>query len=238
MTRMILLSTAFVAVVLAVLIYFDVQDQVLRLLMWIDSHGATGALLFILIMALAVILLLPGIMLTTGAGFAFGVLEGSVYVVLATTLGATVAFLLARHGFSRRAAAFVQRHETLKVISEELASEGWKIVLMTRLIPFFPFKLSNYAFGLTRFSLRGFVGGTFVGEIPFSVHNVYLGSIAADLVTLGQPDTDRTSLEWILYGTGFVVTVLTVIYLSALAGRALSKYVDPCDAKRGKDALA
>ena len=238
MARMILLSTAFVAGVLVALIYFDVQDQVLRLLMWIDGYGPTGALLFILIMALAVVLLLPGIMLTTGAGFAFGVVEGSVYVVLGTTLGATVAFLLARHGLGHRAARFFLRHEKLKVISDEFASEGWKIVLMTRLIPFFPFKLSNYAFGLTRFSLRGFVGGTFVGEIPLSVHNVYLGSIAADLATLGQRNTERTSLEWMLYGAGFLVTVLTVIYLGALARRALSRYVDSFDASGREDALA
>lgn len=188
-------------------------------------------------MTLVVILLLPGIIFTTGAGFVFGVVEGSICVVLGTTLGATVAFLLARHCFGHRAAAFVQRHERLKVVGDEFVSEGWKIVLLTRLVPFFPFKVSNYVFGLTRVSLRGFVGGTFVGEIPFSVHNVYLGSIAADLATLGQRNTERTSLEWMLYGVGFVAIVLIVVYLNALARRALSKYVDPCDAKRGGDAL-
>ena len=234
---MILFSTTFVAVVLAALIYFDTQDDILGLLEWADSQGRIGAFLFILIMTLVVILLLPGIIFTTGAGFVFGVVEGSICVVLGTTLGATVAFLLARHCFGHRAAAFVQRHERLKVVGDEFVSEGWKIVLLTRLVPFFPFKVSNYVFGLTRVSLRGFVGGTFVGEIPFSVHNVYLGSIAADLATLGQRNTERTSLEWMLYGVGFVAIVLIVVYLNALARRALSKYVDPCDAKRGGDAL-
>lgn len=234
---MILFSTTFVAVMLAALIYFDTQEDILRLLKWADSQGRIGALLFVLIMTLVVILLLPGVIFTTGAGFVFGVVEGSICVVLGTTLGATIAFLLARHCFGHRAAAFVQRHETLKVVGDEFVSEGWKIVLLTRLVPFFPFKVSNYIFGLTRVSLRGFVGGTFVGEIPLSVHNVYLGSIAADLATLGQRNTERTSLEWMLYGVGFVAIILIVVYLNTLARRALSKYVDPCDAKRGGDAL-
>jgi len=67
--------------------------------------------------------------------------------------------------------------------------------MLSRLVPFFPFKLSNYFFGLTRFSLRGLVFGTLVGIIPFSVHNVYLGAIAADLATLGTRTAHRTPLE-------------------------------------------
>jgi uncharacterized membrane protein YdjX (TVP38/TMEM64 family) len=114
----------------------------------------------------------------------------------------------------------------LQVVSEELTPHGWKIVLLTRLIPFFPSKISNYFFGLTQFSLSGFVGGSLLGFIPYSVHNVYLGSIAADITALGARNLDRTPLEWVLYGAGFIATVVTVIYLSRLARRALSRYTD------------
>lgn len=224
MIKVILASILFVGLVLVGLIFFDVQDQVHALLTWIDRQGLIGPLLFVAIMALVVILLVPGVMLTTGAGFAFGVIEGSIAVVLGTTLGATVAFLLARYGFGERAAGIVQRHARLKAISDEFAAEGWKIVLVTRLVPFFPFKLSNYVFGLTKIPLRGFVGGTLIGEIPLSVHNVYLGSMAADLATLGRHQAERTSLEWTLYGMGFIVAVLSVLYLAAWARHVLLTY--------------
>ncbi len=238
MIKVILVSTAFVGLFLAGLIYFDVQDQVLALLTWIEHQGVIGPVLFMLIMALVVVLLIPGVLLTTGAGFAFGVIEGSIAVVLGTTLGATVAFLLARYGLGDRASGIVRRHARLKAISDEFASEGWKIVLVTRLVPFFPFKLSNYVFGLTKISLRGFVGGTLIGEIPLSVHNVYLGSIAADLATLGQRQTERTSLEWTLYGIGFALAVLSVLYLAAWARRVLSSYDNSSKLERNGDALA
>lgn len=217
-------SVLLVAAVLGVLIYFDAHQEVLRLLEWLDAQGAWAPLLFILVMALVVVLVLPGVMFTTGAGFVFGVVEGTLYVVLGTTLGATLAFLMARHLFGARAARFVRAHARLRLVSEELAPQGWKIVALTRLVPFFPFKLSNYFFGLTRFSLRGFVSGTFVGIIPFSLHNVYLGSIAADIATLGAPRAERTPLEWTLYGAGFLATIAALIYLNRLARRALAKY--------------
>ena len=217
-------SALFVAVVIGVLIYFDTHEQVLQLLEWLDARGGWGPLLFILVMMLVVVLVLPGVMFTTGAGFVFGVVEGTLYVVLGTTLGATIAFLIARHLFGARAAHYVMTCAKLKLVSEELVPQGWKIVLLTRLVPFFPFKLSNYFFGLTRFSLRDFVLGTLLGIIPFSLHNAYLGSIAADIATMGARNTERTSLQWAFYGAGFLATIALLIYLNRLARRALAKY--------------
>ncbi len=222
----IIISILFVAAVLCLLLLFDVDAQVLRLLVWLDAQGAWASLLFVLIMAAVVVLLLPGVLFTVGAGFVFGVVEGGIYVVSGTTLGAVLAFLIARHLFGERATRLVLRHARLKLVSEELVPQGWKIVMLTRLVPFFPFKLSNYFFGLTAFSLRGFTGGTFLGIIPFSLHNVYLGSIAADIATLGTRNTDRTLLEWGLYGAGFFVAVGIVIYLNRLARRALARYTE------------
>lgn len=219
-------STLFVAVILGVLIYFDIQKQALLLLQWLDTLGVWALYLFTLIMALVVILLLPGVLFTIGAGFVFGVVEGSICVVLGTTLGATLAFLLARYLLGSRARRYVLSHTRLKFFSDELTPHGWKIVMLSRLVPFFPFKLSNYFFGLTPFSLSGFVGGTLLGIIPFSVHNVYLGSIAADITTLGVRHLDRSPIEWAFYIGGFLAVLITVLYLKRLACRTLSKYTE------------
>jgi len=222
----ILASVLFVSAILAVLVYFGIHEELVALIHWAEAQGPWAAVIFILMMAAAVVLLLPGIFFTTGAGFVFGVVEGSVYVVLGTTLGACIAFLAARHLFGRRAARFIVAHSKVSLVNEEMSRHGWKVVLLTRLIPFFPAKLSNYFFGLTSFSFRGFAAGSLVGFIPFSVNNVYLGSIAGDVVTLGQREIGRTPVEWALYGGGFLVTVFTVIYLNRLARRALARYAE------------
>lgn len=217
-------SILFVATLLAVLVWLGVHEQVLQLLQWFEAQGAWAPVLFILLMATVVLLVLPGVLLTTGAGFVFGVVEGSLYVIVGTTLGATLAFLIARHLFGPRAREFIMARTHLRLVSDELTPQGWKIVLLTRLIPFFPSKISNYFFGLTSFSLRGYLGGSLLGFIPFSVHSVYLGSLAADITTLGARHTERSALEWGLYGAGFVATVIAVIYLNRLARRALDRY--------------
>jgi uncharacterized membrane protein YdjX (TVP38/TMEM64 family) len=223
---LIVISILFVALMTAMLVYFDVHEEVLRLLDWLDKLGIRGPLLFIVLMMVVVVFLLPGVFFTTGAGFVFGVLEGTIYVVLGTTLGAMLAFLIARHLFGARASRFVLDHARLRLVSEELTPHSWKIVLLTRLVPFFPFKLSNYFFGLTQFPLRGFAAGTFVGIIPLSLHNVWLGSIAAGITVPGAHSAPATPYEWVLYGGGFLATVGLVVYLSRLSRRALAKYTD------------
>lgn len=215
-------SILLVAAILAVLYAYGIHERVVDLLRWFDTQGAWAPLLFVAIMALAVVLLLPGVLFTTGAGFVFGVVEGTFYVVTGTVLGASLAFLMARYLFGERSRAYVRRHSRLRLMSDELTRNGWKIVLLTRLIPFFPSKLSNYFFGLTHFSFRGFVGGSALGFIPFSLHNVYLGSLAADITLEIERDSGRSPLEWAIYGAGFVGTVVAVVYLNSLARRALA----------------
>lgn len=219
-------SIAFVAILLAILYALGIHERVVDLLQWFDAQGAWAPLLFILIMTAVMVLLLPGVLFTTGAGFVFGVFKGTVYVVAGTVLGACLAFLIARYLFGERARQFVMTRAHLRVMSDEMTPNGWKIVLLTRLIPFFPSKLSNFFFGLTHFSFRGFFFGCLLGYIPFSLHNVYLGSLAADLTTLGVRETGRSPLEWSIYGAGFVGTVIAVIYLNRLARRALARYTE------------
>jgi uncharacterized membrane protein YdjX (TVP38/TMEM64 family) len=79
---------------------------------------------------------------------------------------------------------------------------------------------------LTRFTLKDFAGGTFIGIIPLSLHNVWLGSIAADISLEGARSADRSPVEWGLYGAGFLAIVGLVVYLNRLARRALADYTE------------
>lgn len=215
-----------VAAVVGVAWRFDVEQQILQALHWLDAQGAWAPVLFMVIMAAVVVLVLPGMPFTMGAGFVFGVVKGTVCVVVGTTIGAALAFLIARHLFGQRAKDYLRNHPKMRLVNDELAHEDWKIVLLTRMVPLFPFKLSNYFFGLTAFSLRGFAVGTLIGIIPFSLNSVYIGSIAADIATLGTRTAERTPLQWALYGAGFVVAVGAFIYITREARKALAKYTE------------
>ncbi len=215
------ISILIAALAIAVLLYFDAEQQVLQLLRWLDQRGLEASLIFMLIMALVVVLLLPGVLFTTGAGFVFGILPGTLLVVVGTTLGASVSFLLARHLLGQRAGQWLMARTRLQVHGPVLETRGFQIVLFTRLIPFFPFKVSNYVFGLTPVSLKHFSAGTGIGIVPFSLHNAYLGSLAADITTLGVRGESRSPLEWALYGAGFVLLVVALVWLARYARKSL-----------------
>ncbi len=225
----ILISTLLVAALLGLMFYFDAQAYVVALLQWLEGKGSWAFVIFILIDALIVVLLLPGIMITMGAGFMFGVVAGTVSVVIATTLGATIAFLIARSCFSDRITRYLLNHPKLKRLNDEFACEGWRFILLIRMVPFFPFKLSNYFFGLIRFSSKDFLVGTFFGIIPITTFNVYLGSLVADIAQVGAGDIVRSPLAWAFYIFGFVVTLITVIYISRHTSKALDHYTKERD---------
>jgi uncharacterized membrane protein YdjX (TVP38/TMEM64 family) len=220
---LVLLLILIIALIVAAFIYFDAQTRVMHLLEWIDQLGMWGPVLFVILDMLVVVLVLPGVLLTLGAGFLFGVFWGSLYVVMATTLGATIAFLIARHLLGERAARYILQHPKVQILNNALGNSGWKFVLLTRLIPFFPFKPANYVFGLAKFRLRDFFIGTLFGISPFTLTNVYIGSIAADLATLGAGRAPRTPWQWGMYAVGLAVAVAALIYITRTAKRILAE---------------
>ncbi|MEQ8515267.1 MAG: VTT domain-containing protein, partial [Chromatocurvus sp.] len=130
----IMASALAVAALVGVLVWLDVDERLLEILRWIEGQGMLSVLWFVLIMAAVVLLLLPGVLFTTGAGFVFGVLEGTAYVVIGTTLGACLAFLLARYCTGQRTRAWIRRHADFHAVTREMEQHDFQVVLLTRLI--------------------------------------------------------------------------------------------------------
>ena len=123
----------------------------------------------------------------SGAGVVFGLVRGFVIVSISATLGATAAFLVGRYLARAFIAAKIEGHPKFAAIDEAVAREGWKIVALLRLSPVVPFNVLNYAFGVTRVSLRDYVVASWIGMMPGTLLYVYLGSIAGDLAGAARP---------------------------------------------------
>ena len=219
--KSIAIGIAVVTVVLLIMLALDIDQQIIDTLQWLDTQGMWAIFWFILIMAAVVVLVLPGVLFTTGAGFVFGVTAGTIAVVIGTTIGACLSFLVARYLFAERLQHYILANNQLNLISGTIDNQGFRIVLLSRLIPFFPGKLSNYLFGLTHVPLRHFGAASLLGFIPFSLHNVYLGSLAVDIATLGKRHSDWGPLHWAVYILGFVVVVAAVLFLNRWAKNRL-----------------
>lgn len=205
--------------------YLDFSAKLKEALTWIDHLGWWGVAAFIFLYVAACLFLIPGSLLTLGAGFVYGVVKGAIIVSAASTLGATLAFLagrtLARHWVTRQ----IEGRPFFRAMDEAMAREGWKIVLLTRLSPVFPFNLLNYTLGLTQIQVKSFILTSWIGMLPGTVMYVYLGSLAGSLASLGSEGRTRTTGEWILYGVGLVATVVVTVYVTRMARQALSQKI-------------
>jgi uncharacterized membrane protein YdjX (TVP38/TMEM64 family) len=181
--------------------------------------------IFVGIYIVATVLFIPGSVLTLGAGAVFGVALGSVCVSIAATLGATAAFLVGRYLARDAIARKIEKNEKFAAIDRAVADEGWKIVLLTRLSPVFPFTLLNYGFGITRVKLSHYVLASWIGMIPGTVMYVYLGS----LVNLSAGHRQRTTGEWVLYGVGLLATIIVTVFVTRVARKALAMKITTSD---------
>lgn len=205
--------------------YFNAPAYLHLGLQWIQGLGLWGLALFVLLYVAAAVLLLPAVLLTLGAGAVFGVAQGWLIVTVAATLAATVAFLVGRYAARGWVAKRIEGHPTFSAIDEAVGREGWKIVALTRLSPAFPFNLLNYAYGVTRVSLRHYVLASSFGMMPGTLMYVYLGSLAGDLATVGSGQQARTAGEWIFYVVGLLATVAVTVMVTRIARNALRKRI-------------
>ena len=216
MIKIIIVLFAIAALVAAAKV-FDLERGFHDTLAWISGLGPLGPLIFIGLYIVACVLLLPGSIPTLGAGVVFGLVKGSIAVSIGSTLGATCAFLVGRYLARNWVSGKIAGNEKFKAIDEAVGREGWKIVLLTRLSPIFPFNLLNYAFGLTRVSLKHYFFASWVGMIPGTIMYVYIGSLAGDLAKLGAGQRTRTTGEWILYGVGLLATLAVTVFVTRIA---------------------
>ncbi len=209
---------------------FNLQDLLRNALQWIDNLGAIAPIAFILIYIIATVAFLPGSILTLGAGVVFGIIEGSIYVFVGATIGATLAFLVGRYLARGWISKKIAGNQKFSAIDRAVGNEGLKIVLLTRLSPVFPFNLLNYGLGITRVSLKDYVLGS-VGMIPGTIMYVYIGSLAGSIATIGgetQADANPIA-QWAIRIIGFIATVAVTLYVTKIARKALDESIDTGD---------
>ncbi|MCT7948309.1 TVP38/TMEM64 family protein [Ancylothrix sp. C2] len=205
--------------------YLPFQEFFTGLIVWIGSLGFWGGFIFIGVYVLATVLFIPGLLLTLGAGFLFGVVRGSVYVSIGSTLGAVAAFLIGRYLARSWVEQKIAKNQKFKAIDGAVAAEAWKFVGLCRLSPVFPFNLLNYALGVTKVSLRDYFFASWLGMLPGTVMYVYLGSLVKDFTSIGLQNQPVTPAEWIIRGVGFLATVGVTIYGTVIAKKSLN-YVE------------
>jgi len=114
------------------------------------------------------------------------------------------------------------RHVT---VDEAVADQGFKIVLLTRLSPVFPFNLLNYAYGLTKVPFWKYVLASWIGMLPGTLMYVYIGAAVGSLATATAEQRTRGPLETVAFYAGLAVAVAVAVVVTRIARKALSQAV-------------
>src|SRR6266436_6720048 len=214
----------FVIVIAALLLlsrFFPVVDVVAALQRRVSGLGAWSAVCYPLLFAGCNILLLPGGILSVGAGFFFGLWWGFFIVLLGNSIGAAVSFGLSHWFGTRYLSPRFSRRPMLQVLEKAVARDAWKIVFLCQLHPLFPTSLLNYLFGLTRIRFWPYMLWTAVGRAPGLFLYTYLGTLGQLGLNLARRRSHPRIVEYWTWVGAFAITVLLFIFLTRMALRAL-----------------
>ena len=217
--------------------FFKVEQSILDFIISIDEIGFPAILIFSGTFIMATVLFFPRSVLNLGAGFAFGLVKGSIIISIATTLSALATFLIGKYIFRNRISDRIREKRLILLVNSTVRRKGWKIVSLLRIVPFLPFNLSNLAYSQTDVSLKSYCLGTFLGLFPGILIQVYLGTISNSIVGTGTIQS-KTTLEWIIYLVGFFIAAGIVLYLTIRAGRSIREETSKLENKENTSSRA
>jgi uncharacterized membrane protein YdjX (TVP38/TMEM64 family) len=226
-----LVALVVVVAAVAAFVLFPVKEYLVHFTEWVRDLGPWGPLIFGAVYAVAA-LIVPASVLTVGAGFAFGVVPGTVVVSASSVTAASVAFWLGRTLARGWVEAKVATSPKFRALDQAVAENGFKIVLLTRLSPVFPFLLLNYAFGLTKVRFRDYLLASWVGMLPGTVLYVYLGSAVHDLAAFAAGGRERTPAEKVFFWAGLAATAVVTVLVTRVARNALRQAIPAIDADK------
>ena len=167
-----------------------------------------------------VVLALPGVTFAVFAGLLFGPWLGTLICLVATTLGAILAFVVGRFFLQDTIKPLVMKNKWMKkVLFDDAGRSDMVILMITRLVPLFPYNLQNFAYGITNIGLTKYSLYTFVFMFP-----------GVALFTIGSAGFTAEGNRWVYFAAAGVLLVLVFL----LGWFVKKKYLEaPASQKEG-----
>ena len=208
-----------VAVIAAVFIaanqmgWTDKLKDVKAMQAWFQELGFIGYVVFIALYVVVAVFMLPAAAFTITAGVTFGSILGGILSLIGATIGATAAFIVARYVARDAIVNKFQNNALFKKIEEGVKQHGVSFLILTRLVPIFPYNLQNYAYGITSINIFTFAAVSFVTMTPGAFIYAYMaGEIVANGVSI------KLLLEFTAAGVILFIVSLIPKYIAKKKG--------------------
>lgn len=169
-----------------------------------------------------VVLALPGITFAIFAGILFGPWLGTLACLVATTIGAIAAFVVGRFFLQDTVKPLVMKNKWMKkVLFDDTGRSDVVVLMITRLVPVFPYNLQNFAYGITDMSLTTYSVYTFLFMLP-----------GVALFTIGSAGFTAEGNRWMY----FAVAAVLLVVVFGMGWLVKKKYLE-APASRKEDML-
>ncbi|MGE4012072.1 MAG: VTT domain-containing protein [Alphaproteobacteria bacterium] len=168
---------------------------------WMSSLGIWAPVVYVILYVVATVVFLPGSIYSLAGGALFGPIWGTILNLIGATIGASIAFLIARY----IAGDWVARRSAgrLKRLIAGVENEGWRFVAFVRLVPLFPFNLTNYALGLTRIGFVPYVVTSLVCMAPGTIAYTWFGHAGREVLA-----GDSSAIRFGLIALGLFAAIM------------------------------
>ncbi len=187
LSKIILLFVVSLSIYFA--IFFDIDIDLV--ITEFKSRGSFAVLLFVFFAVFATVLFIPGSIIGIVGGIVFGPYLGTLLVVISATFGSVISFLISRYFYNSRIVIYIKNIDSYKKIDKFTTKNSTDLLVITRLLPIFPFNLQNYYYGFTTISIKKYSVVTFFTLIPgtfiycFFASKIYYDSQSVILYVLG-----------------------------------------------------
>lgn len=169
-------------------------------------------------------LLLPGSWVTIFCCLVWGFWPTFPAIVLASNLGAALAFVLGRTLLGARVLAWCAARPKLAAVQQAIGAESFRLVFLLRLTPLVPFNALNYLLGVTPLRFRPYALGTFLGMLPGTALNCYTLASVRDLAPIlsGKLPPDPLGVAGIVLRIALTIVATVLVTRRARAALANS----------------
>ena len=200
-------------------LFFPVREWFQHLEGLVQSLGVLGPVVAVSAYILCTVLFVPGSAITLGVATLFRLRTAFIVVFIGANLGALGAFLLAKTFLRQKVVRWAKMHPKFRSFDHVIGRQGFKMVLLARLSPIFPFNTLNYLLGVTPVTTGAYVLANLLGMLPGMVLYVYVGAAARDALT-GQIDPSAELLQQALKYVGLLATIAVVLIITQIARKA------------------
>ncbi len=180
-----IIAAIFIIIILVLIRYSRIVDylnleNINKLKAEIEIHGIVGHLIYIAMNVFTGFIGLPVIIIKFMGGVIYGPVLGTILTSIGSTLGALISFITSRYAIKGLVKKMVNKNKSLKRIYEGVDKNGLKMIIITRLVPIFPYSLQNYVYGITEIKMSKYILTTFIFMLPSNFGMSYLASSATN----------------------------------------------------------